>query len=386
MLSNDAVTGELTDAAIAEMREQIGSVQKVDSWVGRVDEDALWHFALGIGDDNPLWWNREYAERAAGGRRYALPTVLYAVATDVQRPGQPVKEGGVEGWLPGVGGLWAGDRWIWHSRIWVGEAVAATSELHQVREVQGRFAGRTVVQTERVLFRGGDGRQVAELYRTTLRFERAAGSGGKSTSDWPAPARYTQAERDAIAQQYAREPGQRRGSEPRWWEDVAIGDGLPVVVKGPLTITNLVGWLLGWGSSQCPTNRMLHQWLAQHPGGLLHNSREGIDDTLEAVHFDEGLAQETGMARGCDFGGQRIAWAGHVLTDWCGDDGELVGLDARLKAPNYLGDTTWFNGHVVAKRQDEAGGLVDCEVNGVNQRGETTITASATVRLPTRNL
>lgn len=375
--------GRITDEGIAEMRSQIGRRDPIAPWISAAHEDAIWHFALGVGDDNPMWWDRAYAEQSAVGRMYAPPTLLYAVISEVRKPGMPAKMSGAEGSLHGALALWAGDRWVWHTRIWADEKITATRELHSVRETEGRFAGRSIAQTELCLFHGEDGRLVAELYRTLLRFERGGSRQNKKYLDTPL-ASYTAEQRQAIVEQYAQEAARRRGAEPLYWEDVRVGDELPPLVKGPLTVTNIVGWLLGWGSPQCPTNRMLYSWLHEHPGGVLHNPATGIDDTLEAAHWDEYFARESGMARGYDFGGQRIAWAGHLLTDWCGDSGELVALDARLRAPNYLGDTTWFKASVTTKRQTDSGALVDCHVTGVNQRGDITIIADGTVALPIR--
>ena len=110
-----------------------------------------------------------------------------------------------------------------------------------------------------------------------------------------------------------------------------------------------------------------------------------MDHTLEVAHWSEYFARESGMARGYDFGAQRIAWLAHVVLDWCGDEGELVGLDARLRAPNFLGDTTWFAGQVTGKSRQDAFATVDLEVTGTNQRGEVTVTGAAIVKLPTRS-
>lgn len=381
VLTDDWRSGRITDEGLAEMRAQIGIKEEVVPWISRASEDAIWHFALGVGDDNPLWWDRGYAESSAVGRMYAPPTLLYTVTSEVRKPGANPKPSGVEVWLPGVLGLWAGDRWAWHDRVWADEKITATRELHEVRERSGSFAGRSVAQTEYVEFRGEDGRKLADMYRTILRFERTQSRNNSKYLDIP-ESRYTKGDRQALYEQYRAEPARRRGAQTRYFEDVHPGEEIPGLVKGPLSVTNIVGWLLGWGSPQCPTNRMLYQWLDEHPGGVLHNPETGIDDTLEGAHWDRYFARESGMARGYDFGSQRISWAAHVLTDWCGDEGELTGLDARLQAPNYLGDITQFTGKVTGTETDGDHGLVKCEITGTNQRGQDTIKATATVKLP----
>ena len=74
-----------------------------------------------------------------------------------------------------------------------------------------------------------------------------------------------------------------------------------------------------------------------------------------------------------------------MLTDWCGDDGELVGLDARLQAPDYSGTRRGSPDTSPTSRKPADGNLVKREVAGTNQRGQQTIVATATVALPSRS-
>jgi acyl dehydratase len=383
VLEGDWRSARITDEAIAEMRRHVGVKQPITPWTRVVTAEALWHFALGLGDDNPLWWDGGYASGTKAGRMFAPPSFLYAASTDVPNPRADFGTSDVE-WLPGVMGLWAGDRWRWFDRIWVDEAITATRELHSVSERQMSFGGRGIVQTELLRFMGDGSRTLAEAYRTVFRVERQSTRSSGKNLNVPV-ARYSPEKRQAIIDQYAREASQRRGAVPRFWDEVQVGDELPAIVKGPLTLTGMIGWLLGWGSPGTPTNRMLYDWLRRHPAGLLHNPETGIDDTMEGAHWDEYLARESGMARGFDFGSQRIASAIHLLTDWCGDDGEVLEIDARIKAPNFLGDTTWFAGKVTAKELDGERAIVGCAITATNQRDEMTLTATARVALPIRS-
>jgi len=58
-------------------------------------------------------------------------------------------------------------------------------------------------------------------------------------------ASYRDDEIDAIESQYASE--RPRGAEPRWWEDVEEGDEVGPLVKGPLTVTDMICWHVGMG-------------------------------------------------------------------------------------------------------------------------------------------
>jgi hypothetical protein len=283
--------------------------------------------------------------------------------------------------LPGVLGFWANDRWHWNQPVWEGTRLEAVAQLEAVEEKQSSFSGRSIAQRDKTTFFGPAGEVLAEYRRTILRLERGEARRRHKYGDYQ-PARYSEDDLSAIGRQYELEPAQRRGAEPRYWEDVSLGDSLGRLVKGPLTITNVVGFLLGWGSPMCQTNRIAHQYLAEHPGARLFDSERGIEDTLEAAHWDPYFAQMSGLPDGYDFGCQRISWLAHLVTDWCGDEGFLSDLHVFLRRPNHLGDTTWLSGRVVGKRQSEDGGLVDCELTATNQRGDITATGTATVKLP----
>lgn len=378
---DESLEGRITDAELARMRAAIGREAPVPAWNSAATEDAIWHFALGVGDDNPLWWNRAYARRTAWGEMFAPPTFLYSCASGPRFDPEPA---GVEGFLPGVLGLWASDRWVWHRPTWADEPVQAVGSLYDVAERSSRFAGRSVAQTDLTRFTGADGEPIAELYRTVLRFERSGGRAHGRYAEME-PATYSPDELARIKAHYEREPDQRRGGTPRYWDDVAVGDSLLTLVKGPLTLTNIVGWMLGWGSPMCPTNRIASRYLEEHPGARLYNPETGVEDTIEAGHWEDYFVRHSGLPAGYDFGPQRISWVAHLLTDWYGDDGFLEVLEVRLRAMNHIGDTTWLSGRVTDKREGAHGPLVDCAVEGVNQRGEVTTTATATVRLPRRS-
>jgi acyl dehydratase len=104
-----------------------------------------------------------------------------------------------------------------------------------------------------------------------------------------------------------------------------------------------------------------------------------------AGHFDAEIAREIGMPAAYDQGWQRMNWAGHLLTNWCGDAGFVRKLDGKVPMPNFVGDLTKLTGKVVAKRKEEGEALVVVEWWGTNQRGGQNCHGSATIRLPSRD-
>jgi acyl dehydratase len=374
--------GKITDEAIEDLRKWLGVPRWERGWNSTVTEDAIWHFAQGVGDDNPLWWDRAYAESTRWGRMFAPPTYLYSCSNAGLRVGEP----GIypaQDWMPGTLPLWVSDRWVFHRPAFEGESVTATAELVSLEERPGRDGSRALNYTDRVSYAGSDGTVIGERYQLMLRRERPAG-GAAPPAELP-EIHYSDEERRQIGLQYDREPSQRRGAQVLRGRDVKVGDVIPDLVKGPLTVTNIVGWLLGWGSPLCQTNRIAHRYLQEHSRAGLEDPRSNIQDTIEGVHWDPYLAQASGMSRCYDFGTQRVSWVAHLLTDWFGDDGFLVELDVRVRRPNFVGDTTWLRGEVTAvgPEGDSADSvMVEASVKGVNQRDEETTTATAKVRLP----
>ena len=94
-------------------------------------------------------------------------------------------------------------------------------------------------------------------------------------------------ELDAITEQYTSE--QPRGAEPRFWEDVADNEALPVMLKGPMTVTGFIAYAQGWGGLYIRANKLNHNVIATpHDRIGLIASGKAWNDTRQALH-DLGL-------------------------------------------------------------------------------------------------
>jgi acyl dehydratase len=367
----------LSPEAIARARRLVGSEIPVWPWNTEASEDAIRHFAFAVGDDNPLWWDREYAEGSAAGGLTAPPTFLYTLMSGGPWPsGDP---GDTPDVLPGALGLWAEDRWTWHSRISAWQRLTARATLWALAEKQSRTGERMVAQTERYEIAGAGQGRIAELLRTVMRLEPRTRDGAPP----PALAHYTDDDLATIERQYAAEAGQRRGPQPRFWEDVAVGDEIGRLVKGPLTTGGVAAFFAGLGPPMLPVNRIAHSYIRRAPQvGLRHAN--GAADPMGAIHVDGELAGRAGFDRGYDIGSQRISWMAHAVSDWMGDPGQLLELQVRILRPNLVGDVTWITGQVTGKDRSAAAGTVKCQLKGTNQRNEETTRGTAAVLLPCR--
>ena len=372
-MAKNSSFGRITEEGLAELRSRIGIERPITSWNEVASKDTITHFAEGLGDDNPLWRDEEYAKNSKYGCIVAPPMFLHSCV---------MPSGGAPGGgLPGVFGMWGQDLWEWYQPIRVDDRISGNGKLVEVNEKASRFAGKMVEQTLLNTFYNQRGEVIARYWNTALRFERGAvREKGKYTKR--EKYRYSDEEIRAIEEAYLNE--KRRGAEPRYWEDTQIGEEVTTLVKGPLTVNSIVTWLMGWGSPLCKTDRIAHLYMHKRPATRMVDPVTNVPDLPESSHWNEELARHSGLPAGYDIGAQRISWFGHLMTDWMGDDGFLKRLKVQLRGPNLVGDTTWCKGKVTDKRIENGEHLVECETWGENQKGEVTTRGSATVILPSK--
>jgi hypothetical protein len=195
---------------------------------------------------------------------------------------------------------------------------------------------------------------------------------------------YSDDEIAAIEEQYASEAP--RGPKQRWWEEVSVGDELGPLVKGPLTVTDMICWHVGMGMGLYGVKplRLAARNRRRIPR-FFHRDELNVPDVLQRAHWDPAYARKAGQPTTYDYGRMRETWLIHLCTDWMGDDGWLWRLDCEFRAFNYVGDTQWIRG-VVTNRYLAEGGrpAVDVELRADNQRGATTTPGHATILLPSR--
>ena len=352
----------IAEADVAQLRARIGQpVRRVTPpFYTEVNADAASRFAWAIGDDNPLYHDAAYAAGTRWGRQLAPPSVLYSLENTVS--------GAVEG-LPGVHAMFAGTDFRWKQPIEVGMKFRAESRLHDIVEHRTRFAGLAIQQIYRIRFFDQNDQEVAEADSWCFRTERdtARTSGSKYEPKLRQPHRYSEQEIAEFQAQYLSETP--RGAEIRYFEDVKEGDVLGPILKGPYTVRN---------------HRQAWQYYNRHPK-LAARNQNNVPEPPVRVHWDREFAQEVGVPGAYDFGPERIAWLGHLVTDWMGDDGFLKRLNVQVRGHNVVGDATWCRGEVVGKKVVDGEGRAECTVRCVNQHDRTSALGTATVVLPRKS-
>ena len=372
----------LTDDQIEDAKKLIGVWLRRDVHTPAIYEPLSVHDIrrwahYSVGDDNPLFSDVEYAKRTALGVVVAPPTFLYTIDSGIIAPG-----------MPGIQWIFAGSRFEHFLPVKAGDTITARARLIDVQIKSGRNVARYVNQVGEVLYSNQHGQLVSRYEGDIYRIPRKRSGGGfkfavNSAAEVPKPYKYTDEEIEAIAEGYRNEF--RRGSDALYWEQVEVGDLLPVVLKGPLTLVDIVGFYSG-RRTVYSVMKLAFAERDRHPRNVYYSPTRNIPMHPAAGHFDVEIAHEIGMPGAYDQGWQRINWAGHMLTNWCGDLGFVRKLDGRVTKPNLVGDLTRMHAEITGKHKTKDEALVDIRWWGENQRGEQNCSGKAQVRLPSRDI
>ena len=265
----------------------------------------------------------------------------------------------------------------WFRVIRVGDRLRATCRQTDVTETLDRRGRRIFLVQAETTYRNQEDAIVATANGTMVRIARGEGDLllDRQMSG------YSDAERGALRQ--AIEDESRAGSASRAGSEVWIGMPLPVRMRGPLTIGDLVCWQAAIGPSY-RAGRLGYLDTRKAPHTTAVNPLTGWPVKYSQQHEDFLLAAQRGMPAPFDNSLMRFAWIAPLLTDWMGDAGFLKRLSVQTGAPVIYGDVTWYRGVVVDKSPTPAGDGVDARIRitGVNQLGATTTTGEAVVTLP----
>ena len=379
----------ITEEGVARLRARIGVPEPnpAPPHYRCPTTDAFRHVAEAYGDDNPLWCDPAYAAGTRWGGPIASPALaggdsligddeVPEVAADHRElmRGDPLR---------GVHAYYSASSREWWAPLRPDRALRRRNALVGVLDKPSEFAGRSVHEWTAQVFRDDESLLAAQL-RLMVRTERGEARERGSERDRTGPEPYSDEQLAAIDEQYARE--RPRGAEPRWWEDVREGDELDPLVKGPLTVTDMICWHAGMGMGlyRVAPLRLGYENRRRIPR-FYHRDELNIPDVMQRVHWDPAFARKAGNVTTFDYGRMRETWLIHLCTDWMGDDAWLWTLDCEFRHFNYVGDTHWMRGAVTRRYLAEGDRpAVDVALRGENQRGEVTTPARATVLLPSR--
>lgn len=138
------------------------------------------------------------------------------------------------------------------------------------------------------------------------------------------------------------------------FEDVAVGQDIPSIVKGPMSTAHLVRWCAA-----------MENW--------------------HLIHFDWRYATQVDKLPDVMVNG---TWKQNVMiqlvTDWVGESGWLWKTKFQFRGMNVPGDVLTAWGRVVSAEPRGAYGVVQLDIGLRNQKGEEGTPGTATVVLPRR--
>jgi acyl dehydratase len=357
----------LFDAYSARTRELTGKlVREWEPWNTEATADAIRHFALGTDDDNPLWLDTDYADQSSNGTILAPPCFLTSVF-------YPILHGArME---PPLSSLIGGLEIEWFAPVRLGDHLSADpvqKDFYEKRNKAGRRLGFVI---SAVGYRNQHDALVGRAMGTLI----IMGANGEQPSA-PAPVqRYTDAEIAALDEAMASET--RTGGSALHFEDVAVGDAVPPIVRGPFTVGDLVCWYAAAGPGWRP-GRLGRIELNESPHLAISNPLTGVPVKYPQKHLEFDLAQDSGLAGPFDNGVMRFSTAAPLITNWMGDRGFLKRFRLRIERSVIYGDTVTFAASVAAT--DAALATVSLDVRGIDQRGARVASGAADVILPRR--
>lgn len=376
-ITKELAKGKFTDKMLDDMRALIGTQLRTEACLNNeyATRLAILRFCEGIGDDNPLWTDAEYAAKSPLGTLVAPPSFIFACLGSVQ-----------VGW-PGLGGFHCETKLTFDRYIRVGDKITAkvTFDGFDGPTDDSNFGGRRIKDYLRQEYRNQDDELVATFICSRMRFERGEMQKRAATRTITVPHPWTEAEIAAIEEQILAE--NPRGATPRYWDDVQAGDEIDVITKGPLGLTDFIAFI---AAGAAPIPRVSAHGVAlrryrKHPKWAFRDPKTHALEPVYSVHYNDYAAQLQGAQIAYDVGIQRTSWQTHSLTHWMGDAGFLKASTSQYRAHVYLGDVVRLGGRVDAKEIDADGQhVVRLTTWAYNQREQNVMPGTAVIVLPVR--
>jgi acyl dehydratase len=357
----------LIEEFISRSRELTGKeVRERGPWNNEASADAIRHFAYGIDDDNPLWVDPEYAGQSSRKKLQAPPAFLVSVLYPILH-GAPM--------VAPLSSLIGGVKFEWHKPILEGDKLRASSIQKEMFEKTNKAGRKLIFIMGEFTYWNGDDEVIAKATGTMIRTLQE----GTSLLYNRDITFYDEEAMQAIEAEYQAE--KRTGADTPNWEGVAVGDEIPSMLRGPITIGDMVAWNAALGPSY-KAGRLGYLDLKNAPHNAVVTPKIGIPVKNSQQHEDFTLAAGRGMPGPFDNGVMRFAWSTPFVTNWMGDEGFLKRHECQVRKPMIYGDTIRYTGKITEKGE---GGSVSVEFIGTNQLGETASAGSAEVILPTSN-
>jgi acyl dehydratase len=341
-------------------------VEERKPWLSSVTQDAILHFAQGTDDDNPLWTDSNYAANTKYGKIVAPPAFIFANRYPILH-GAPMK-------AP-LASLIGGLEVEWFEHVYAGDTLRSEPKQKDFFEKRNKQERRLNFVLSEVTYWNQHDTVVARATGTMI---MATQIGLQTMMEHDIP-HYSEDDLRRLEATWRHE--YRRGSDTLYFEDVEVSTEIPSIVRGPLTIGDLVAWNAAIGPSY-KAGRWGYLELTNAMHTATFNPVTGFPVKYSQQHEDFNIAAGRGMPAPFDNGVMRLAWVAPLVTNWMGDDGFLKHLRVQVRRPGLYGDLTTYAARVTEKNAPAAS--VKLEITGTKQDGSVNTAGEAEVILPTR--
>jgi len=365
--------GEINNEVLKEWESRIGLDLRVGNIFNQyVSQESIRNYCNGVGDNNPLYRDPDYARQTRYKKLIAPPNWLYSVFPTWVLQG-----------LPGIHAFHSGNDWIFYKPIYFGDTITPRCKFMGFDVKASKFAGRTVFEYQRSDFFNQNEELVARTDLWLIRAERQTARKLGKYSSIKLPHPYSPEEMEKIDEEVLDE--KIAGANTRFWEDVAVGQELDELIKGPFGLTDMIAYCVGAAPVVISAHSTQLMMYKKHPAWAFRDPQTGAWEPVYGVHYNMAAANSAGLPYPYDVGAQRQSWLINFLCNWIGDEGWLKKNYAEYRQFVYLSDTVRFKGKVLKKYVDADGEYcVDIETSALNQRGDNTMPGFSTVALPSR--
>lgn len=345
---------------------------------------------------NLLHYDQDFAAEGRYGRLVAPQS--FAVAADDGHGAVPA----CVGKIPDSHLIFGGDEWWFYGpKVFGGDQLTNEKIPFDYSVKDTKFAGPTCFQRGDNNYYNQDGDFIAKQRSTTIRYraDLALEMGAiKDSEDDPV---WTPEQLDELEDkkyEYIKMMHDL-GHGKRYWDDVQVGDELPVRVIGPHSIASFAtewrAYLFTiWGGTHRPGMNMEDFGFTKEMAGhendpvMERDNPEWTDGAYfgpSRGHLFPQFARKIGMPRGYGYGASMGAWILDYLNGWAGEWGQVVHCNSSYRGPAFTGDATIMTAKIIDKKVDEEGrNIVQMDCKMTNQLGNTMATARAEVELPTK--
>ena len=366
----------MTEEMLAEVRKLIGTRLRIANSINNEEATRLsiLKFADGIGDTNPLWRDPEYAEKTRYGTIVAPPSWVFSVFSGVQYS------------FRGVGGFHSASNIEFYLPVLRNDTITAEMICTDiVGPNPSVFAEKTVLERNDNFYTNQRGELVTKVGWDVTHFDRAKARQKGKYHHIELPHPWTEEELKRVEKEVLAE--ERSGADTPCWDDVEIGRDLKPLVKGPVTMTDEIAFLIGGGAPipRLAANAAAIQLYRRHPNWAFRDPVSCALEPIYAVHYNREAARAQGLPYQYDVGFQRNAWQIQLLTNFAGDEGWVKQSSCEFRRFVYFSDVVWLRGKITEKFVDDANECcVKIETTATNQRGEEVMPGEAIVALPSK--